>query len=541
MSYASTALLKPPEKVDSFWAVTPLLWRLGLTTTLYWLLCFGDGDMAGGFYRTIVSCDAVVPVSGKCALGTVYQDGACAPVAKTSWMWSGSAGCLDKAYVMNEATKFGGRVTAARGVVGLILSVVIGASMVDSVGRKPVLLLCIACLTIFSLLNCIACQVPKFAHLLIYLGAFCAALSGTFVTASVAMAADIMPNDVNARGIAYSFLHALRSVGIVLGFAVGFFVLRANFTDYTLVFLASTLISVLVLLIASLSLVEVGNGRAISEAAPLNKVKKRGIEAGGPGDVDSIEGGGHGNAMGTAGRRWNPLKELLDAFAIVWRDPFLRYSLISGFLGSMTTAGAVQLTGPFAVTTVKLTVSVASLAGVSQPFCMCIGAVLASLLIPKIGPFYTSYAAGFFIAVGYIVVGLAAYFPASAAEFYWIGWSAIVGTGYGLGAPSGLAVSCMRVDSSLHGKLFAVQGFIGTDMLGIGGIVGSYVWSNIFFDGKFTQGWHAAEGFFIAAAISVLTTCFSIWLYVIYVLPEKHRDAERIDVDAAENVVAPAA
>jgi len=495
---------QPPNKVDSVASATPLLWRLGLTAIFYWILNWGGNDLAEAFVRTIIKCEAPTPQGGLCPKGTFYSDGACAPVAKHSPDWSGSALCLKKDDVMEASTKFLGQVTSVRLVTCLFLSAFAGPYLIDCVGRKVVLLLSLVFLVIANAIICIACRLLDRARLLIYFYACCSAFMVMFLSASWAMAADLVPKDATSRSVSYSFLSVIQHTGIVITYGAGFFVLRMNLIDYTWVYLFLSLFALLGSTLTALILPETAGMWKETEAAHL--VSR------------------DGDALDRADKSRNPVRELVNAFSIVWQDKFLRHNCLVCFVTSMTSSGCIQMSGSFGISTANFTIAAVSLGGVFQPVCIVIGSLLCSPFTDRIGPFWTYYIASAIVVLGYVVTGLTAYFPDCAQSLYWLGWCPLTGLGYGLSVPSYTAMQSMRLDSQHHGKLFAVQGVFGSQCFGAGAIVGTYVWSNFFYDGVNTQGWSAAKGFFISAAMMCLTTCYGVSLWRAYILPELMRD-----------------
>merc|ERR1719392_488061 len=106
------------------------------------------------------------------------------------------------------------RSTARMGILGAIsttsgtiLSIALGAGMVDLIGRKFVLMLCL----VAQLITGLFFLAGSFWHdsggdFLLLIGSGFGSLSMAYSTASIAMASDLVPKDSASRAGAYGFL-----------------------------------------------------------------------------------------------------------------------------------------------------------------------------------------------------------------------------------------------------------------------------------------------------------------------------------------------
>jgi len=346
-------------------------------------------------------------------------------------------------------------------------------------------------------------------------------LINSFPVASLAMASDLAQGSTEQQGMGYSALNVIRHAGILIAFAAGFFILKRDLSDYTVVWGVFLALSLFVLSLTVSSLRETLSRKEANAEQALCA-----DEGGGPNraawEARTVE-------AGTARPlQPGPFAEMASALRLVWNDHFLRWIMLSIFFGDMAALGAVSITGSYALSVVRLDQAVASLAGVVQPAAIMFASAASAELIRRYGPFYTLWLGKALVIVGLFLTGMAAPANGVANVLFWLGWGFITGCGFGIVCVSGLAIISSRADNSAHGKLFAAQGFVSS----IGITIGQFVWSNILFDATATSGWHGGLAYFVSAIIEVCLISYTIMLYRIYIIPE------RCSQDAAEHAAA---
>lgn len=491
-SYASVDSSSTKSKGEpSLLEVSGRLWRPLIVVFAYYLLTFERSDLIGAYFRTRIECGPVVATAKGCPRGSFAgADGSCQAVPNTSPLWSGSAHCASQFQVVAAATALGGRMSSVACLCGLIAQVVVGSALVDTWGRRPVMLLglvsnlVLTALIFISSLGGNAAFVP-----LVFTGIVLCSLTNAFPAASLSMASDISQGTVE-RGLGYNAIFAVQHVGIAAAFAAGFFVLACNLTDYSRVWAVVLVFSVLACGMSWLLLPE--TLKTGEKAALLKKAQPQTL--------------------------WG---STAAAFNIVWQDTFLRRSFVLDFFRTMALIGALHITGSYAISVIGLTQAVASLAGVVGPASRIVGSVWASWFLKKFGPWPTFFIGEALVPLGQIAVGAAAHLPASAAYLYWTGWL-LQGFGAGMATSSHLAIVSVRVpDENEHGKLFSAFSFMGT----IASMVGMLVWTNVLFTRKSMEEGRAGSPYFISAAMQFLAELGYVALWATLIRHERREES----------------
>jgi len=263
--YSSTGQAALPPCKATFLSTLSSMWRMLLVTFWYWVLQLGSGDLMGAFLRSRMTCPEVLPVGGVCPVGSFYRGGQCVAVPPGSASWSGSQHCADKAHVIARSTAIFGRMSSCHTVAGLVAQIVIGTTMVDTIGRKPVMLVGVLSSSLASGIYLVSCFCPhRVAMPLMFVATTASGLVNCFQVASLAMASDLAQGSMEQRGVAYSALGVIRHAGILVAFAGGFFVLKKDLTDYTLVWGVFLALSLSILVFAASLLRETLSRRAES-------------------------------------------------------------------------------------------------------------------------------------------------------------------------------------------------------------------------------------------------------------------------------------
>lgn len=489
VGYAS--LEKPSKKEEpeniSYAELGGRLWRPMVVVLAYWLMQFERSDLTGAFLRTRVTCPQPVPGPRGCPKGSLLQGGACEAVPAFSAEWSGSAHCADQFKVIAETTALGGRFGTLAGFCGLIAQVVVGSLLVDSWGRRPVMLMGLLGNLMLSVLVFIAAISGPGAFLpILFPGVALSALTNAFPTAAMAMASDLTGGSVVQRGLGYTGLFVMQNVGVCIAFIVGFFILSWNLTDYTKIWFIMAVLYLGVAIMGYLLLRETIEDQGLLSSGK-QKVQPQTVS-----------------------------KSVEAATKIITRDVFLRRSFGIHFVRTIAVSGAMQIASGYAISVVGLTQSVASLAGVISPIALILGSSWATWFLKRFGPWTAFFVGEFIIPLGHCALGLAAHSPQHAPSFYWLGWI-LQGFGAGMAASSHMAFISVRVpDKGEHGKLFAAYGVMGT----VAGMFGTLIWTHLIFTRERLESGHAGAAYFITAVVALVCTTGYFLLYLTIVLPE---------------------
>jgi MFS family permease len=475
------------------WAMKECL----LVVYLFWSCQWIDTDIAGGFYRSIMACETPIPSeSGECPTGASFEDGACIPVPRGEAGWSGSAHCFDQDYVVKTSTQFGGRISALATVGQLLSTLFVGTTLIDTVGRKPVMVMamlgwCCLCGMFAIASHLKRSDVADILPICVLLVSVC----NSFSPASTAMASDLSATDEVERSIAMTLVHAVRNAGTLSGFVGGFFILKSDLEDYNGIWMGLCVFVTAFALLAMVTLRETIPVRRFSAACLANRCLSR-----------------------SPSRFW--ISDIGAAFRVVWRDPYLRYTLIpSHVLGGAGAMGTMSMAGGWGMSICGYSQEMSSVMGIVQPGMILVGSLSSAAFVTAMGPYLTGIFGSFLVAMGLFATSLGAFFRSQAPLFWWLGFGILSGFGQGIIVPCINGIASSRVGTaSEQGKLFAVS----TLSSGAGTGIGLYTFSNLLFtNGSDDSSLELASGWLVGAALMVVTLIINLLAYVAFILPER--------------------
>eukprot|EP00747_Dinoflagellata_sp_TGD_P021004 gnl/TRDRNA2_/TRDRNA2_128200_c0_seq1.p1 gnl/TRDRNA2_/TRDRNA2_128200_c0~~gnl/TRDRNA2_/TRDRNA2_128200_c0_seq1.p1 ORF type:complete len:530 (-),score=58.14 gnl/TRDRNA2_/TRDRNA2_128200_c0_seq1:58-1596(-) len=470
------------------------MWRLLLVVGFFYSLEWAQKDLSGPFIRSLVVCDWPVPSVHGCPVGSVF-DGkkTCTPLPPTSKEWSGSELCMDRHYVLKQGTARAGSIMFDAAVFSMFANIFIGVILIDSWGRKSLIMLALLGMCANFAVWLFASQKKDGSSRIewVLVGQCIGNLLNAFQAAALAMASDLTPHDPTMRGLAYTALNICQYASIVVGFAGGYFVLSMNLGSYSRVWFVVAILGLSAVFLSYLFLHE--TARKLADPASVGLCEKREQM---PGPVTQAA------------------TETLTAFQLLWREQFLRLYLLLTGVTSIAIHGTISIVTAYAMSYVNLTQSTASLTGVVQPAAITCGSLIFGLLIRHCSPYYAHWFGDFVLAAGMIIIALGGALPAVSGALYW-GGSAVMGTGLGIGMVAANTVMCMRVDRNGHGKLFSCTACCNI----VGSAVGNILWTHLLFDSD-AVGWGASRPFLWSAAVVAVCALCKIVLYIIYVYPE---------------------
>ena len=129
------------------------------------------------------------------------------PVPRGQNDWSGSAHCFDQGFVVKTGTSLGGIVATSFSTGNLLANFCSGTVLIDTWGRKPVMVLGLLSLGLMAGMYAFSCsQTFSAQRIIVCVVAFVAAFFNTFEAASGAMAADKSEADDVRRSVAMTLI-----------------------------------------------------------------------------------------------------------------------------------------------------------------------------------------------------------------------------------------------------------------------------------------------------------------------------------------------
>lgn len=446
---------------------------------MFFFLQFAEGDLFAGFIRSLVSCATPVPDSaGHCPVGSTYSTGACLPVPSKQVGWSGSGSCADRQFVVGRGVAIGGQ-TSAVGRVCQLLGTYLIAPVLDSRGRKPIIVLSFVGWVISMFLFWVSCFFESFVLqlLILFVATIIGAVTNIFNPASQAMVADLTTEE--ERGTMLSALTASKTAGLFCAFTAGFFVLSEEVENYRDVWLVVLLVSVV----------------ALALTACLEESFETTVQHDGEGD--------HTRAP----RRTLSLEESVDLLRLLIGDRFLVNFMCIQVLVCAALFGGSSITFGFGMTFLGWSQAKVSIVGVVLPPLLMVGYWIATRAMARVGPHVTfAVGLGFFV-VSFICTFLVTVVPACAEALFWLG-VLFRGLSYGLASPASDTILSLRAGAQLQGRIFSWNGMFQT----LGSLVGMLIWTNVLWRNG-AQGWHAGVPWFVSTLVSALSL---VWFCMLH-------------------------
>mmetsp|Transcript_10639 Transcript_10639/g.33626 ORF Transcript_10639/g.33626 Transcript_10639/m.33626 type:complete len:516 (+) Transcript_10639:56-1603(+) len=496
-SSTETAVAGPKKPAKNLIGAFQIMWRLMVVVFFYWLLAWESLDLLPPFIRSIVVCPVPLPMNGKCPTGSLMdKQGDCLAVPKFSTDWSGSVHCANNVLVISKSTATVGKLTLLTSIAKILSQVFVGAAILDTLGRKPVLIIGIAALSMLMGVLWFTCHVPMDKRLLALMpGLFIVNLADSFHAASTAMVSDLASGDGEWQTLGFALINIFRHLAIILAFGAGFPILSMYLEDYTTVWGIGFLLACVAVMVAAIILHETMGSRAASAGSPL--LVDEPPETRRP---DGLEGGGGGAGAGSS-----DAEEALEAVKManvmaetrtVWNDLFFSGFMFLILIFNIAAYGSIAIIGGYGLEVVKLRQDVVSLLGVLQAAVIVLGSCTAAYTLEGLGEARTYMLGVTVTAVGQLAVAFGALFHGFTVVGFWAGW-AIVGIGFGLSEPAANKILAQRAGKKNYGIVFASKMF----MENLGMAVGSYVWSNYIFIHAHGLGLAASFGFLMSAVL----------------------------------------
>lgn len=482
------------------------MWRLLVIASLHALVNMSlFFDLENAFLMSLVSCPSPSPIqhddgSNSCPLGSYFMDEHCEPEPRSSPKWSFSQHCASKHIVLNQ----GKNLMADNGMVGhvcMFIAVLLLGPLIDTWGRKPVIILALCGCAAKSTLQLVASymsthKIAQFrTHRNIILVAIAiGSLTNNILPAARAMTADLASPGANGRAAAFATLGFVIEATIVIGFSGGFFILEASLTDYTWIWLGGAIAGVCIAALAYILLKETSVDQRLPEGPESSSESSDDAECSAP-----------------------PLERLratCSIFQDFMRDCVLGQMILLTFLISVT-GPAEMLSRQLLIAYLGYSQAEASLMGVVLPAIMAVGNGLAGRCVRTFGMFGTFGLSLFLNVFGLLFTGLCLPFADYQHLLFWSGQTLFC-LGSGLRGPVTQVILSVRVGLDKQGMLFSLMHLVQI----LGAMLGLPIFVKRLFNTDWT-GWQAGTAYFVAAALTFV--CVP-WLVVIHRL-SKNDDA----------------
>ena len=448
------------------------------------------------FLRTIVTCNSTGDDAGSGA------------------NFTGSAYCFNRTYVIGEATRTVGWVTAMSFAIKVVSAVILGI-IADTKGRRPVMIagtigMCVG----FVVLALNGLLENGTTVVMLTLASIIQSslnpVTGGSTPFVIAQVAD-MSTEEN-RGVSMTSYAAVRTTCALIAFGVGYYILTLDLVDYTYVWAAFAGLAFIDLLLYIFLVPE-----TLHEASstPSDEDSKQ--------DSDDPETaitttGDDAATKKTARQRANSQKAkvIRSSFAaairknpctgwcIVFRSAFLALFMFSCLLTFWSLGGTYFVVTGYMMSQMGWVQSSASLALCAQTIATLIGYVLNYWTVAVVrGDVYTCFGIGTGLAgLGNLVIAVASPYHVSG---FWIGFM-LLGVAYGYVLPAMPSIASRHADPEEQAQLqatFTIANFIGI-------IAGSELHTNIY--DEFATGVLAGTPFIASTAL--LWTGFIVFVIV---------------------------
>ena len=399
---------------------------------------------------------------------------------------------------------------AAADGFGSVLAIFWLGPMVDSLGRKPMLLVALIGTLIRSLMqygSSILVGRTSAQDWINIAAAFVACALNVFKPAIMAMAADLSESQIDRRNWALSLMNQALFLAGPLGFGGGFWILHASLESYSWVWLASALANVVLFLAVLLLLSETKHLYDTRTKTPpvvdLQIVPE--INTQEPEICKSKDG------QQRKGRSCGALRDTAGFVRDIGRVPVLRQVLILIFVLKLQWSMG-HLARWLLITYLGYSLAAASMVGFTGTLFGVIGSRVNGLLVPRIGSWNTLLVALLLCGIGSISEGVSVLLASQMnplvvpSILFWTG-RVMLALGHGIYTPLLDAIASVHVGPEQQGRLFSVLKLTAL----VGHILGMSLLFRNFFNSSWTGGM-APLSCFVCATIYALGSC---WVFIL--------------------------
>jgi len=452
-----------------------------------------SGDPFGAYVQSNMHCEPPRPsLVGACPKGTFFQNttsvsfflnasngssagvyGECTPYGRNNANWSTSMHCADQSIVLKKAATLNGENGQIACFFGLF-AVFIAGQVIDTNGRKGVLMVWLSSNTVVKALLLLSCFLPHAGFLAIVFvqNVIEVAVSAGVEPALNAMIADLSKGNMKLRGDGFAALGVIMHAADVAAFFCGYPVLKRHLVNYAVFWGPLTLVSAVAYIVFA--------------CIPCTKLRETMVRA---------DDAGKRKALSVRSCFRSLVSETVDGFKMVCRDLFLAQFLVLWALLMQALNGSWNLAQGVLIS-MGYEQANASMARPAWHLALVIGSFISPALIRKCGAFRTFSGSLAVMALGFGICGLGGIFIEYEERYFWGGTVALGGIGFGTLTPSFNAIISVRVGAHEQGKLFSFVIAINT----ICGVAFGQLWPRLLFDPKAKQGWRVGLPWLASAA-----------------------------------------
>lgn len=460
---------------------------------LYFSTAFTESDVSLAFLRSLVTCELPTPNLNSdkvCPDGTYYGpdynvtfNETCLPIPRGVPGWSASDHCAVKSIVVRQAQTIAGQLSSAGFFISMLSTTTFGMILIDSWGRKPIMLL-----AFFAQLFCSLCYMMSAGNMKpitdattttwLFTGCLIQALLSNFTAASSAMAIDGTEADSTERSGSVAAMTIVTGLSRMVSSFAGIAVLLTQPSDYTSIwtFYASALF--VQLLLASWILVET-KPELPSTRDQYGSIWKKAFH------------------------------EIQAAYEVITSDRKLLAGLCCSSISAGMGSGLMTVMPGWTFQVLGMTQADSAGVSVAGALMFIIGSGISAPLQRRIGPLTVVYLSTVGISGGAIVIGSGYFFREQALILFWIGFAPLQAMFGGLAVPAVTTLLSSRVAPESQGRFFSGAGFLG----GLSVSIGLFFFTNVLLSAheEAESEKQMASVWFIYSAADIVVTCG--WIY----------------------------
>lgn len=405
---------------------------------------------------------STVPASLNVLDAPISHEGICMPNDRFDDAWSLSAKCMQKDVVLGKTTRINGLNGWIAAFFGLF-AVFLAGQIIDTTGRRPVLMAFLSSNIVVKALLFVSCFVPYnvFVALLFLQNVIEVAFAAGVEPALNSMIADRSRGNEDIRGDGFAALGVIMHLSDVLAFLAGYPVLRLHLTDYSIFWGPLTLVSIIAYIVFNFVPCS-----ALRETLPQSELELA--------DEDETD---EEPAESKVRQCCSMLcSETIAGFKMVWADPFLIQFLVIWAITTMAMTGSWNLSTQYLLG-LGYEQANASLARPAWHLALVCGAAMSPCVIRHFNATGAYSLALLMMAGGFFWCGSGGHDLEHASLFFWVGTVLLGGTGVGILTPSFNAVISIRVSDKEQGKLFSLVIVLNT----ICGLAFGQLWPQLFY------------------------------------------------------------
>ncbi|CAJ1392445.1 unnamed protein product [Effrenium voratum] len=402
-----------------------------------------------------LTSDATNPASFNDKDAPIAPEGVCMPVERFHPAWSLSGKCMDKDEVLSKTT----RINGLNGWIAAFFSlfaVFIAGQVVDTVGRRPVLICFLSSNIVVKVLLLVSCYLPygPFFAILVLQNVIEVAFASGVEPALNSMIADRSRGNEDLRGDGFAALGMVMHAADVLAFLAGYPVLKLHLENYTVFWGPLIVVSIVAYIIFNCipcsTLPE-----TLHEVVDMSEAAEEDEE-----EEDSVQE----SFCGTAERCFRALcSETILGFKMVLSDPYLAQFLVIWALILVSMSGSWNLATQYLLG-LGYEQANASLARPAWQLSLVLGAAISPHFIRNCSATGAFILALVMMAVGFFWCGTGGHDLEHAELFFWGGTIVLGGVGFGILSPCFSAIISVRVSDKdlvaqrlLHGRGFPLN------------------------------------------------------------------------------------